>query len=158
MELKKIRNISIVSGLILFSSFVLSYDIVLKPDLAGYKSLFEFILFITFIMSTLILFIKLDIKLDKFVYLKTLNYIALFIGLSIFIYWGFIKPDVWGLIFTAYTVIFMICNNVLMSIIYFVKNTGKKYIFMEWIILAISICIYLLLPKLLIYLNIIKKE
>lgn len=158
MELKKIKNISIISGLIFFTSFVLSYLNVFKNDLTGYKGLFEFIVLSIFMLSTLILFIKLDIKLDKFVYLKSLNYLALIIGLSTFIYWGFIKSDAFYLLFPAYTVIFMICNNILMSIIYLAKNTGKKYIYMEWIILTGSICIYLLLPKLLIYLDVIKKE
>lgn len=156
MKIRILKNISIISGLIFLLLFNLVYNNIINHDKTGYLNLFEFISLFLFILSTLILLIKLDIKLGKFFYLKILNYLALLIGLSTFVYWAFIEPHYLYLLFPAYTVIFMICNNILMSIIYFVKNTGKKYIFMEWIILVSSICIYLFLPKLLIYLEIIK--
>lgn len=154
----KIKKTAIFTGVLFVILLLLDLWFKISIDISNTLYLpFLSLILIIFILSTLILFIILDMKNEKFVYLKALNYIALTIGLSTFVYWGFIKPDAWGLIFTAYTVVFMICNNVLMSIIYFVKNIGKKYILMEWLVLAISICIYLLLPKLLIYFNVIKK-
>ena len=143
MRLKKNRNISIISGLVFFSSYVLSYLNILKPDLAGYKNLFEFIIFIVFVLSTLILFIKLDIKQNKFVYLKTLNYLTLITGLALFLYWGFIKPNTWYLIFPMYSIGLLVINSMIISFVYFIKKFDKSFVIKQWLLIIFMFLFYL---------------
>jgi hypothetical protein len=110
---------------------------------------FLFLVLITFIISTLILFVKLDIKLEKFVYLKVLNYFILFIGFLTFLYWGFIKPDFWGLIFTAYSIGLLIINTMIISVVYIIKKIDKSFVIKQWLLIIFMVLFYLFTHRIL---------
>lgn len=144
----KLKKISIILTIIFITSLCL--DLLLNISYKyfnGYYLLFLALIFAITVLSVYSYFIISDISKNKFFYLKSLNYLATVIGFITFIYWTFIKPDALHLLFPTYTILFVFFNNLLMSVIYYIKKTGNKYIYYQWFLMLISILIYLFLPK-----------
>ncbi|MFV5687460.1 hypothetical protein ACM55M_02405 [Flavobacterium sp. ZT3R25] len=150
--IKKLKIIFLVTGLLTILTIV--FDLLLHISIKDQSGLYlvttAFFSFV-FLATLYIYFIMSDININEFKYLKILNIIATLIGLSTFLYFGFIEQHALYLLYPAYTIIFIIVNNIVMSFIFWFKKTGFKYIFNQWILLILSIIIYFFTHKLLIF-------
>lgn len=135
ISLKKIRTTSIISVLL---TLILIMLVTIYPDI-NWIVVSSLISFLVSIICLYVFFISSDIYKKKIFYFKYLNRIGLLVALLLFIYWGVISPNSYGLAIVAKTLPFILFNLIIMTIIEIVVKTDKKVLLKEWGLFALLV-------------------
>ena len=128
ISLKKIKTTSIISVSL---TLILILLLTIYPNI-NWIVISSLISFLISVICLYVFFISSDIYIKKIFYFKFLNRIGLLVTLLLFIYWGVISPNSYGLAIAAKTLPFILFNLIIMTIIKIVIKREKKSLLKEW--------------------------
>jgi len=126
-----IKTLKIITTILLIGTLVLFMLGIIFPDVNEIV-LFELVTFFCFIGCLYLFFVLSDIYKKKIHNLKCLNRIGLLVTFSLFIYWGIISPNAYGLAITTEIISFVLCNLIVITTLSFIIKNNRKNIFKEW--------------------------
>ena len=144
--LKKLKPITIISVLL---TLILLLLVIIYPDI-NWIVISGLISFCISVVCLYMFFISSDINKEKIYYFKYLNRIGLLIAVLLFIYWGLINSNPYGLAIVTKILILVLFNLIIMTIIKVIIKKERKTLLKEWayfILLLICFIIWGIIKK-----------